>query len=58
MSTIRRLRLLSNMSQGQLAQKLNISQAYLSLLERDKAPVTPAIAKKLDEVFGFSIKFF
>jgi XRE family transcriptional regulator, fatty acid utilization regulator len=58
LSPIKKLRLLSELSQGELADRLQISQSYLSLLERDKRPVTSEISKKIEDVFGFSVKFF
>lgn len=45
------------MSQGTLAERLQISQSYLSLLERGKRPVTLEISKRIEEVFGLSLKF-
>lgn len=40
------------MSQGELAGLLEISQSYLSLLERDQRAISPKIMKRIDEVFG------
>ncbi|WP_219621308.1 helix-turn-helix domain-containing protein [Neobacillus cucumis] len=57
MSKLKKLRLLSNMSQHQLSVLLQISQSYLSLLEREKRDITPELNKKIEEVFGYSIKF-
>ncbi|WP_412992781.1 helix-turn-helix transcriptional regulator [Neobacillus sp. 3P2-tot-E-2] len=57
MSPIKKLRFFAELSQGSLASRLGISQSYLSYLERGKRPITPEISKKIEEVFGFSIKF-
>ncbi|MFP5111849.1 helix-turn-helix domain-containing protein [Bacillaceae bacterium C204] len=57
MSSIKKLRILSDLSQGELAERLGISQSYLSLLEREKRPVTKEINEKLEQCFGFSLKF-
>lgn len=57
MSKLRKLRVLNNMTQEDLSERLNISQSYLSLLERDKREINEDLNKKLEDIFGISIKF-
>lgn len=57
MSRIKKLRLLSGMTQEAMAKELSISQSHLSLLERNKREITPDINRKLEELFSFSVKF-
>jgi transcriptional regulator with XRE-family HTH domain len=57
MSKLRKMRLLSEMSQGRLAEILGISQSYLSLLERNQREITPDLNRKIEEVFYLSAKF-
>ncbi|MEC1726941.1 helix-turn-helix transcriptional regulator [Schinkia azotoformans] len=57
MSRIKKLRLLSGMTQEILAEKLEISQSHLSLLERNKREITPEINRKLEDLFSLSVKF-
>lgn len=56
MSKIKKMRLLNEMTQEQLAEKLGVSQSYLSLMERKKREITPDIDKKIIEIFGCSVK--
>lgn len=51
-SKLKKLRVCNDMSQGELAGLLEISQSYLSLLERDQRAISPKIMKRIDEVFG------
>ena len=44
---IRRQRIASQLTQSQLAKKLNISNAYLSKIENQKIPVTKTIMRRL-----------
>jgi transcriptional regulator with XRE-family HTH domain len=57
MSKLKKLRLLSEMTQEELAGKLNVSQGYLSLLERNQREITPEIFRKIEEIFSLSAKF-
>ncbi|MEC1768304.1 helix-turn-helix transcriptional regulator [Schinkia azotoformans] len=57
MSKLKRLRILSDMSQEELAEKLNVSQAYLSMIENGKRKPSKQVQQKIDEVFDLSLKF-
>lgn len=57
MNKLKKLRLLKEMSQAELAQALGISQSYLSLIEADKRKINDKMNEKLKEVFGVSFVF-
>lgn len=57
MSKLKKLRLLSEMTQEELAEKLKLSQSYLSLLERNQREITPEVNRKIEEIFSLSVKF-
>lgn len=57
LSKLKKLRVLSGLNQKQLSEMLQISQSYLSLLERGKREITPEIDKRIEEIFGLSVKF-
>lgn len=57
LSQLKLMRVINNLTQEQLAQLLGISQAYCSLLERNKRELTPELNKKIEEVFKLSFKF-
>lgn len=50
--SIRRQRIASQLTQSQLAKKLNISNAYLSKIENQKVPVTKTIMQRLSSYLG------
>lgn len=49
---IARLRKDHSMSQGELAQQLQITQSFLSAIENGKSPLPPEKEEKLLEIFG------
>lgn len=52
---LKKLRIISNLSQMQLAQKAGVSQGHLSSLERgDKQPTLPVL-KRLAVALGVSV---
>ncbi|WP_411844551.1 helix-turn-helix domain-containing protein [Schinkia azotoformans] len=51
------MRILSNITQKELAEKLNVSQAYLSMIENGKRKPSEQIQQKIDEIFNLSLKF-
>ena len=51
-TSIRKQRIASQMTQSQLAKKLNISNAYLSKIENQKVPVTKTIMQRLASYLG------
>ena len=51
-----RRRLLKGMSQRELARQSNLSNAYISLLERSIKTVGPAAAKKLSDVLDIPME--
>ncbi|WML46519.1 helix-turn-helix transcriptional regulator [Neobacillus sp. PS3-40] len=57
MSKIKKLRVLSEMTQEQLAEQLGVSQSYLSLLERNQRDISPEVNRRIEEIFSFSVKF-
>jgi transcriptional regulator with XRE-family HTH domain len=54
---LKKLRLLSGLTQERLSEMLQISQPYLSMLERNKCEITPNLNRKINEIFGVSVKF-
>lgn len=54
---IKFVRVASDLKQGEMATKLEISQNYLSLLENNKAEPSVALLKKISSVFGVPAGF-
>ncbi|AEW02363.1 hypothetical protein A4D02_35845 [Niastella koreensis] len=50
--TIETLRRKKRMKQGELAQKANITQSYLSMIESDKAEASTSTLSAIAEVLG------
>lgn len=50
---LRRLRKREGLTQGAMANRLDISASYLNLLERNRRPVSARVMVKLVEVFAF-----
>lgn len=48
----KRARKAAGLTQERAAAKLHLTQAYLSMLERGKRPITPALAERLAKVYG------
>jgi predicted transcriptional regulator/DNA-binding XRE family transcriptional regulator len=53
---IRRLRQERQLSQVQMAERLEISGSYLNLIEHDERPVTVALLLKLGRTFGIDLQ--
>lgn len=54
---IKFVRLSANLKQGEMAEKLGISQNYLSLLENNKAEPSISLLKKISDTFGVPVSF-
>ena len=54
---IKFVRVASGIRQGEMAQRLDISQNYLSLLENNKAEPSISLLKKISETFGVPPSF-
>ena len=54
---IRFVRLAADLRQSQMAEKLGISQNYLSLLENNKAEPSLDLLKRISKVFGVPASF-
>ncbi len=52
LSGIKKIRVLNGVTQQQLSNLLNVSQSYLSLLERDKREINEDIKMKIEEIFN------
>lgn len=57
MSKIKKLRILSGLTQVQMARKLDISQSLYSLIENGKRKPSKEIAEKIEKMFGVSMLF-
>ncbi len=55
---IRSLRMCDDISQTELAGKLNISKQHLSAIEKGKKAVSPARAAKFAEALGYPVDQF
>ena len=55
--SIKFIRVAANIKQGEMAQKLEVSQNYLSILENNKAEPSLSLLKKISEVFNVPIGF-
>lgn len=53
-SNLKKVRLLSEMTQEEFCKMLGVSQSYLSLLERGKREPTKEIETKINEVLKVS----
>ncbi len=53
-SALREGRLRANWTQREAAKRLGLTQAYLSMLERNRRPVTPALALQAQKLFDLS----
>lgn len=51
------VRLASGLKQGEMADRLDISQNYLSLLENNKAEPSMSLLKKISALFGVPVSF-
>lgn len=56
-SKIKKLRILSGLTQVQMARKLDISQSLYSLIENGKRKPSKEIAEKIEKMFGVSMLF-
>lgn len=56
-SKLKKLRVLNDMTQNELAKKIGISQSYLSQLERGQREINYEVKQKIEEIFGLSYKF-
>lgn len=54
---IKFVRLVSGLRQGEMAECLDISQNYLSLLENNKGEPSVALLKRISETFGVPASF-
>ncbi|MEC1786067.1 helix-turn-helix domain-containing protein [Schinkia azotoformans] len=57
MTKLKRLRRLSDITQEELAEKLNVTQAYLSMIENGKRKPSKQVQQKIDEIFDLSLKY-
>ncbi|MEC1725875.1 helix-turn-helix transcriptional regulator [Schinkia azotoformans] len=57
MNKLRKIRRLSDITQEELAERLNVTQAYLSMIESGKRKPSKRLQQKIDEVFDLSLKF-
>ena len=55
--SIKFIRVAADIKQGQMAQRLDVSQNYLSLLENNKAEPSLSLLKKISKVFNVPIGF-
>ena len=51
---LRKARRTSSLTQAEAAERLGVSQSYLSLFEKDKRPLTDKLAKKAVRLFNLS----
>lgn len=56
-SQLKKLRVLNDMTQTELAEKIGVSQSYLSQMERGQREINYEVRQKLEEIFGLSFKF-
>jgi transcriptional regulator with XRE-family HTH domain len=54
---IRFVRIASGLRQGDVAERLGITQNYLSLVENNKAEPSMSLLRKVSEVFGIPVAF-
>ena len=57
-TVIREIRMKKKISQGDLANRLNISQTYLSQLEKNKKTPSMDLMEKIAEVLGLPMYYF
>ena len=50
--TLKEIRLKNEMSQEQLAEKLNINRSTIAMIETGKNQLTVQLAKQIAEIFG------
>lgn len=50
--TLKEIRLKNEMSQEQLAEKLNINRSTIAMIETGKNQLTVSLAKQIAEIFG------
>lgn len=55
--SIKFIRIAADIKQGEMAQKLDVSQNYLSLLENNKSEPSLSLLKKISNVFNVPIGF-
>lgn len=53
---LRSLRILNGKTSGLAASEMNVSQPYLSMVERDTREVTKALKTKAEKVYGESVE--
>jgi len=56
--TIRSIRLCDDITQGDFAKRLKVTQSYLSDLENDRKEVSPQKAAEFAQILGYSKKQF
>ena len=55
---LRRLRKREALTQGAMANRLDISASYLNLIEHDKRPLSATLLIKLSEIFDVDVRSF
>jgi putative transcriptional regulator len=57
MSKIKKIRILLDMTQKDVAEKIGVTQAMYSMIENGKRKPSKNVAKKIEELFGVSLFF-
>jgi putative transcriptional regulator len=57
MNQLKKLRVLNEMTQIQMAKKLGISQALYSLIESGKHKPSKKVMREIEKLFGVSLYF-
>ncbi len=47
-----------NLTQAQMAKRINVTQSDLSKMENGKRPIGKTIAKRIEEEFGINYRYF